>query len=333
MNKIQEIAGCNPEQLPEHVLQSKTPLVLRGLVSKWSLVRAAQASMADAANYLQELYTGAVVSVSVGGAETSGRVFYDATMEGFNFKREKLQLSDLIDKITACETADRSPVYYMDSTSVDYCLPGFRTNNDLALAHLNPLVSIWIGNQTHIAAHYDIPSNIACVAVGARRFTLFPPEQLDNLYVGPLDFTPAGQAVSMVNMKDPDFSEHPKFKEALQHAQCAELRAGDAIYIPSMWWHNVEGLESFNVLVNYWWRTSPAFMGSPMDVLNHALLSIRGLPEEQRQAWQHIFDYYVFNPNADAIAHIPPQRRNILAPIDETTARRMRAQLLKRLNQ
>ena len=32
---------------------------------------------------------------------------------------------------------------------------------------------------------------------------------------------------------------------------------GDAIYIPPLWWHHVESLGQFNVLVNYWYRTGP----------------------------------------------------------------------------
>ena len=332
MQKIQEIEGCDPEQLPDQVLQSKAPLVLRGLVSDWPFVQAAKTSMASANRYLKAYDKGAVIFASIGDADSGGRVFYDEKMEGFNFKRQKLQLNALLDKINLCAVDDHPAVYYMDSTSVDYCLPGLRNDNDLALTHLNPLVSIWIGNQTRIAAHYDIPNNIACVAAGARRFTLFPPEQLENLYVGPLDFNPAGQAISLVDFKDQDFDKYPKFKEALKHAQCAELQAGDAIYIPSMWWHHVEGLEKLNVLINYWWQAAPAFMGSPMDVLNHALLSIRSLPEEQRKAWQHIFNFYVFNPDADAIDHIPKPRRGALSAIDEATARRLRSQLLKQLN-
>src|SRR5206468_367295 len=82
-----------------------------------------------------------------------------------------------------------------------------------------------------------------------RRFTLFPPEQLQNLYVGPLDFNPAGQAISLVDHAAPDLERFPRYAEALQHAQVAELEAGDAIFIPSMWWHAVEALAPFNALV------------------------------------------------------------------------------------
>ena len=161
---------------------------------------------------------------------------------------------------------------------------------------------------------------------------LFPPDQLENLYVGPLDFTPAGQSISLVDFHEPDFEKYPKFREALRHAQVADLAPGDAIFIPGMWWHHVEGLDSFNVLINYWWRNTPAYLGTPLDALNHALLSIRDLPAAQREIWRNIFEHYVFAPDEDVTAHIPEDRRGVLAPVDEISARRLRALLLKRLN-
>ena len=160
----------------------------------------------------------------------------------------------------------------MGSTTVDTCLPGFRDANDVALGDRQALMSIWIGNRTCIAAHHDLPDNLACVVAGRRRFTLFPPSELPNLYIGPLDFTPAGQAVSLVDFARPDLEKFPKFAQALARAQVVELQAGDAVFIPSMWWHHVEALDAFNVLVNYWWRQSPAHMDSPMNALLMACL-------------------------------------------------------------
>jgi hypothetical protein len=49
-----------------------------------------------------------------------------------------------------------------------------------------------------VQTHFDLPSNIACVVGGLRRFTLFPPEQLPNLYVGPLEFNISAQAIRAI---------------------------------------------------------------------------------------------------------------------------------------
>mgnify|MGYP001249368677 CR=1 FL=1 len=93
---------------------------------------------------------------------------------------------------------------------------------------------LWIGNKIQVPLHNDFPNNVACVIGGRRKFTLIPPNQFENLYVGPIDFTPAGRAVSMVDLQNPDLDKYPKFAVALEHALTAELSPGDIIYIPSM---------------------------------------------------------------------------------------------------
>ena len=332
MLNTKEVVGCTPNALPDEVLHSQRPLVLKGIALEWPLVQAALRSDDAVGKYLRRFYNQTPVAVSVGPAGANGRIFYNDELTGFNFEMRGAQLDDFLKELTLCGSDDNPPVRYVGSTAVDYILPGLRDDNDLNLSHLEPSVRIWLGNQTRIAAHYDIPDNIACVVAGRRRFTLFPPEQLENLYVGPLDFTPAGQAISMVDLHRPDFDKYPKYREALEHAQVADLEPGDAIFIPGMWWHHVEGLDRLKVLVNYWWQNPPAYMGTPLDVLNHAFLNIRDLPASKRDVWRDIFEHYIFAPDGDVTAHIPEDRRGVLAPIDENAARRLRALLLKQLN-
>jgi hypothetical protein len=189
-----------------------------------------------------------------------------------------------------------------------------------------------LGNKTKVSAHFDFLQNLACCVVGKRRFTLFPPEQVKNLYCGPLDKAPGGQSISMVDFDNPDLEQFPKFSEAVNFAMVAELEAGDAILLPSMWWHHVEGLDDINVLLNHWWRTSPAYMGNPADVLNHAILSIRDLPKAQRNAWKQLFEHYVFEHNPDNFSHIKQDAKSILSsPLDEIKARTLRASLQNKL--
>jgi hypothetical protein len=170
------------------------------------------------------------------------------------------------------------------------------------------------------------------VAAGHRRFTLFPPAQLKNLYIGPLDVTPAGQAISLVDFHQPDFDRFPRFAEALEHAQSAELGPGDALFIPSMWWHHIEALDAFNVLVNYWWRQSPDYMDTPTNALMMAFLTMRDLPPAQRKAWQEIFRHYIFEADEETAAYIPEPARGVLAPLTADGSRMLRAQLLKKMN-
>jgi hypothetical protein len=110
------------------------------------------------------------------------------------------------------------------------------------------------------------------------------------------------------------------------------MEPGDALFLPSMWWHHVESLAPFNLLVNYWWCTSPPAMGSPTAALMHAILALRDLPDRQKAAWRALFDHYVFDADEAVYAHIPPAGRGCLAPLDDAAARKMRAELLNRLN-
>jgi hypothetical protein len=113
----------------------------------------------------------------------------------------------------------------------------------------------------------------------------------------------------------------------------AEMEPGDALYIPSMWWHHVEGLSDFNVLVNYWWRETPRWLGQPQNALNLAMMAIRDLPDAEKQHWRDLFDYYVFANSDEAVAHIPEDARSVLAPLTPESASRIRSFLLKQLSQ
>ena len=331
-NPIQEIAAARLHPLPDGILQSTRPLVLRGLVADWPLVRAARRSAQDAAAYLRQFGDNTMVRAMLGPPEINGRFFYNADLSGFNFKLQQLKLGAVLDALLAHLDDDKPPAIYVGATAVDMFLPGLRADNDVDLGPRQTLFSAWIGNCSRVAPHQDVPDNLACVAAGRRRFTLFPPGQLANLYIGPLDFTPAGQAISLVDLADPDLDRFPKFADALPHAQVAELGPGDAIFIPSLWWHHIEALDGFNVLLNYWWRQSPAWMDSPLNALMLAILSLRDLPPEQRSAWQETFRHYVFEAGAPTTGHIPDHARRALAPLDAESAGELRAQLWKRLN-
>jgi len=329
---IRELPVDEPGLIPAGVLESEEPLVLRGLVAHWPVVHAATESLAAVDRYLRRFYRNATVNAVYGRPEGRGRIFYDDDLSGFNFQAVRTRLDKVLDDLRVESHASQPAGIYVGSTTVDTALPGFRAENDIRLGAVTPLVSLWLGNRSRIAAHFDVPDNLACCAAGRRRFTVFPPAAIADLYPGPIDHTPAGQVISMVDFEQPDLVTFPRFRAALNVAQQAELLPGDAVFIPSMWWHHVEGLDQLNVLINYWWRSSPAYMDTPANALDYALLTLRELPRAQREAWRKLFEYYVFDFDADAVAHIPESRRGLLAPMDDNKARQLRALVLKRLN-
>jgi len=334
--KIREIDDLAPDAVPwDELMAAGQPALLKGLVRAWPLARTS--SPQQAAEYLKSFYQGRRVVAFVARPELAGRFGYTADATRLDFQSERGLLGEYLERILNYMVDANAPSIYIGSTDVDLYLPGLRAANDLVLSHpmfqaSPPMVGAWIGNRTTALAHHDMSHNVACVAVGRRRFTLFPPEQIENLYPGPLEPTPGGQVVTMTDIHAPDFTRFPKLREALAAAQVAEMEPGDALFYPALWWHQVEALESFNVMINYWWNTSPAWMDSPQNTLLHALLSLRDRSEQEKRAWRAMFDYYVFGAADKAAAHLPPAARGNLAPLDEDMARRLRARLLERLN-
>lgn len=318
-------------ELPNEILHSSKPLLIPGLVLDWPIVRSSLQSYEYFKNYLNRFYTGRKVGVFSSDTKNNGRFFYNEKMDGMNFSSAHERLDEVLNEIET-NFSLKSISKYVGSTTIDTCLPGFRTENDLVFGDIKPLVSLWLGTKSRIAAHYDAPMNIACNVAGKRKFTLFPPEQIKNLYVGPLDYTPAGQSASLVDFVNPDFEQFPKFAEALKYAVEIELSPGDAILIPSMWWHHVEALDDFNALINYWWRNTPAHAGAGITALQHSILALRDLPKDELKAWKDLFEYYVFDFSEEKIEHIPKHARGILNELDDNSARKLRAQILNGLN-
>lgn len=312
------------------------PVILRGVARDWPIVTAASRSTAEAIAGLKRFEGQRPITAYTAPPETGGRFFYDAALTGLNFTAARVPLGDFLDRIAASAGAADAPALYIGSTDLDLYLPGFRAENDLPLGPIAPhapLASIWIGNRTVAAAHYDISNNIACCVAGRRRFTLFPPDQIANLYPGPLEPTPGGQVVSMVDPSAPDLSRYPGYRDAQAASIVADLEPGDALIYPALWWHQVEALADFNILVNYWWSDAPAHADNPQTTLLHALLSLRDRPEAEKAAWRALFDYYVFGAADRPAEHLPETARGALAaPLDPAAARRLRAQLLNRLN-
>ncbi|MEH6809561.1 MAG: cupin-like domain-containing protein [Hyphomonas oceanitis] len=336
--KTRVLEGTSADAIPfERLMREERPTILKGVARDWPLTRKGIESPEAAMDYISGFYQGRPVVGYTCAPSLNGRYFYNEDISGLNFQRERVQLDKFLDLIRSEFGHPGAPSYYIGSTDADLYFPGFRKDNDLILNDpmfdLNPpIVSLWLGNRTTATAHYDMSNNIACCIVGKRRFTLFPPEQVANLYPGPLEPTPGGQVVSMVDFQNPDFEKHPRFNGALEAAEVAELEPGDALFYPALWWHHVEALSDFNTLVNYWWNTSPAYIDTPQNTLLHGLLSLRDRPDQEKRAWKALFDYYVFGPAELPGAHLPDHAKGDLGPMDEARARRLRAKLLQRLN-
>ena len=322
----------------ESLVAADRPVLFKGAAAEWPLVQAGLSSAEEAAAMLTAGWAGQPVVVYRGSPEMRGRFAYTPGVDGFNFAASREPLDAVLQEILALQSNPSAPAIYVGSTDLGIYFPGLGAAIDLDLAAIHPmlaehpgLASVWIGNRTTATCHYDDTANIAVCAVGRRRFTLFPPQQAPNLYPGPLEPTPGGQVVSMVDFASPDIQRFPRFADAIAVAQVAEMEAGDVLAYPAMWWHQVEALADFNVLVNFWWNSVPGYIDTPQTTLLHALLSLRDRPQTEKEAWRALFDFYVFGDADEPRRHLPEAARGPLAPIDDTLARRLRAQVTRKL--
>ncbi|RZJ00874.1 MAG: cupin-like domain-containing protein [Brevundimonas sp.] len=313
----------------QDIRRAGEPAVMRGVVVDWPLVRAARKGAA--ADYLRGLASEEPVPFMRAAPEVEGRLHYAEGAAGRNFTRETASLAGFLDQLEAEASKDQPDSLALQGLPAPERLAGFAERNPMPLLPPAILPRLWIGNAAKVAIHHDPSENVACVAVGRRRFTLFPPEAVGDLYMGPFHETPAGVQVSLVHLTDPDLERFPRFTRALEAAVFAELEPGDAIYIPYQWYHHVESLEPINVLVNYWWDAAPAGIGSPWDAMMHGMMSLRTLPADQRRAWKAMFDHYVFQSNGDPGAHLPEDRRGILSSPSAQSIAQMRKALLDKL--
>jgi len=94
----------------------------------------------------------------------NGRFFYNDTLDGFNFESNAHCFTDVLDRLQRDLGKRRLPPCTPARVHSIY-LPGFSTANNLGglLGVGSVIESIWLGNRTCIAPHFDNTENIACV--------------------------------------------------------------------------------------------------------------------------------------------------------------------------
>lgn len=313
-------------------LAGARPVVLRGLVADWPAKVAADRGADVLSNYLANMDAGAQSIGFFGPPGIGGRFFYTDDLRGFNFERRRTTVTALLKTLEEAAKDPCPPALYLGAAPTAESLPRFAADNPAPALPADAQARLWLGNATTVQTHYDLSANLACVVAGQRTFTLYPPEQAANLYVGPLEFTLAGQPVSLVDPLAPDHDRFPLYRRAEGEALSTTLGPGDAIYIPPLWWHHVQAHAPLNVLINYWWSTAPAQAGSPFECLIHGLLSIRNLRDEERAAWKALFDHFIFSPQPDDLAHLPVSARGVLGDLTPETAQMIRQFLIGSLS-
>jgi len=313
MKTVESWSTADQSELKERLQKRAEPVLLTGLISNWPAVAAGREAALGICDYLHRFDRGVEVMATKTRAAARGVMGYNAELTDFAFVKARMGLPEFMANLRAYLPVEGAPSIAAQCAKVSEVIPGFLEENVLnALPGVIP--NFWLGNALTVPVHHDHPYNLACVVAGRRRFTLFAPEQVGNLYIGPLEHTPSGAPISVVHPNPPDLMRYPRYREALAAAQIAELEPGDALYIPPLWFHQVEALEKVNLLINYWWPVLGDAQGpTPVASMMQAIKALNALPPAQRDAWAAMFGHYVVQREQEPAAHIPEHWHGALA--------------------
>lgn len=320
-------------QLLAEVIAPGVPVILEGALARWPWKRP------DALlRRLRQLAGHRTVMTSWAPVTNDGLLSYaerDGT--GKTWTDAPARFATFLDDIEAAARAPGAAIRYLQSAVIGRELP------ELAPLFPMPLLAeaelrqqsprLWIGSGGHrVGLHYDVDDNLHCVVAGGKRFLLYPPSSLPDVYLGALDASPAGAPTALVDPLRPDLRAYPRFAAAAARAQVAELAPGDALYLPAYWLHHVES-RGVNVAVNYWWsELSADERAAAESAWTHGLLALRNLPPRWRERYHLLFAHFVFQAHGDPYAHLPvAEQGRAGAPTPERT-RALRDQLRRELS-
>ncbi len=323
LDALPEVATASAGSLAEieALLSAEAPVVLRGLVERWPALAAANRGPAALNAYLRSHDRGVPVPVMEAPPSSGGRFGYATELREFSFTKRQRPLAETLARIERGVDLPAPPFVAIQMLPLGARMPGFVRDNPMPLAPPGTEARLWLGGPVKTQIHNDRDHNLACVIAGHRRFVLFPPEQVGNLYIGPLDNPPP---LSLVDPEAPDLKAFPRFAAAVAAARVAHLGPGDALLMPKYWWHHVTSRDRYNAMVNYWWGDVGHGLENAGDTFLTALLAIRHLPPGERRYWHAMFETYVFSED-EATAHIPPALRGALgamSPGDRAALRR-----------
>ncbi|KAG6438282.1 hypothetical protein SASPL_103219 [Salvia splendens] len=125
--------------------------------------------------------------------------------------------------------------------------PAFLENKILAS------INLWMNNaKSRSSTHYDPHHNLLCIISGCKQVVLWPPSACPFLY--PLPVYGESSNHSAIPLENTNFSLYPRAKSIVEYSRKVTLHAGDALFIPEGWFHQVDS-EDLTIAVNFWWQS------------------------------------------------------------------------------
>jgi hypothetical protein len=306
---VRRMRAPTHDELMSTIVPASEPVIFEGALDQWSLLSPPLSSDA----LLEKLAAACgkrEIVVARAARKNAGLFSYaDGKAHGQNFTEQRQNFDAFLDDVKR-HTADvDGPALYMRSLLLNHWLPELLPEFELPMLGDQTLWGgsgrMWIGTGGHrVALHYDRDDNLLCMVSGRKRFMLYPPSALSNVYIGGFGLEPGSVATAVVDPLAPDRKRFPRFADSERDVVVAEIAAGDVLYLPAHWWHHVESF-GLNVAVTFWWcRTTMEQRLASEAAFVHGLLSLRPLPAHLRSFYRSLFDYFVFETHGAPYAHV-----------------------------
>ncbi len=153
---------------------------------------------------------------------------------------------------------------------------------DLGVKFFKKLPVLFVGGEgAKVVMHYDmdLANNFHFNFAGRKKVILYPPDQTGHLYKVPYSIV----SMEIIDMDNPNLEKYP----ALAMAKGYEviLEHGDALFIPSKWWHYIK---YETPCLSLTLRSLPSSPGKILEVLNNLVITRNYdnlMRKLQGQAW------------------------------------------------
>lgn len=269
------------------VFAQQQPVVWRGAAADQPLVELARRGPRALMQALGERAGSRRVQVTGAPPSAAGRMGFDGTCWR-DWSTRQTSFSGFGDDLLQELAHPSGHCLYMQSAEVAEHLPELEPLTSLWLRDAEAMrdaqTQLWIGSGgQRVAIHQDYSHSVAVMAAGVKEFTLYPPQQLCNLYTAPRDELGGEPWRSAVDGRAPDLARFPRFAAAQRTAKTIRLEAGDVLFLPAYWWHSVDSYE-FNAMFNVrWFDVSEAQRVDATAAMAHGLIAARAADAGQRQ--------------------------------------------------
>lgn len=221
LQEIPRVKGISKEDFLKEYFIPQKPVILEDLSQDWP------ARQKWDFDYFKQVAGDVVVPV-YDGKPAKGK-------QKSHAPAKKLKFSEYIDIVKAGPT-DLRMFFFNLLQNCPKLIEDFKYP-ELGVKFFKKLPVLFVGGEgSKVVMHYDmdLANNFHFNFAGEKKVILYSPEQTKYLYKVPYSIV----SMEIIDMDAPDFSRYP----ALAKAQGVEtvLKHGDALFIPSKWWHFIK---------------------------------------------------------------------------------------------